>query len=100
MGLVQVADAPSYREIGFPDAVAAGAAAGVQPFIEQAKAKGGEFHGPLTRPDGAQLAEIAAIIDTGAIKATVSRVYGLADLAVAYDALATSRTRGKLVIAI
>ncbi|MBW8813625.1 MAG: NADP-dependent oxidoreductase [Caulobacterales bacterium] len=100
VGIVRVADAQSYREIGFPDAVATGAAAGVQPFIEQAKAKGGEFHGPLTRSDGAQLAEIGAIIDTGAIRATVSQVYGLADLAAAYDALATGRTRGKLVIAL
>lgn len=100
VGLVYMADSQAYRQIGFPDAMAAGAAAGVQPFIDQAKAKGGEYHGPLTRPDGTQLTEIGAIIDSGAIKATVSQVYGLADLAAAYDALATGRTRGKLVIAL
>jgi NADPH:quinone reductase-like Zn-dependent oxidoreductase len=100
IGLVRVADAQSYREMGFPDTVAAGAAAGVAPFIEQAQLKGAEFHGPLTRPDGAQLAQIAEIIDSGAIKATVSQVYGLADLTLAYEALATGRTRGKLVIEI
>lgn len=100
VGLVRMADVQSYREMGFPEAVAAGAAAGVQPFVEQAKAKGAEFHGPLTRPDGAELAAIGAIIDTGAIHASVTQAYGLADLAAAYDALATGRTRGKLVIEI
>jgi len=100
VGLVRVADAQSYREMGFPDAVAATAAAGVQPYVEQARAKRAAFHGPLTRPDGAQLAELAAIFDAGAIKATVTQVYGLADLPAAYDALATGRTRGKLVLKI
>jgi NADPH:quinone reductase-like Zn-dependent oxidoreductase len=98
VGLVRVADAQSYREMGFPEPVAAKAAAGVQPYIERARARGATFHGPLTRPDGAQLAEIAKAIDASAIKAVVSKSYGLGDLAAAYDALATGRTRGKLVI--
>jgi hypothetical protein len=59
---VHVADAQSYQEMGFPRPIAAAAAAGTQPFVEQAHARGGEFHGPLTRPDAAQLAEIVAII--------------------------------------
>ena len=98
VGLVRVADAQAYREIGFPPPVAEGAAAGVKPFVERARARGAEFHGPLTRPDGAQLAEIARVIDTAGIQAIVSRTYGLDDLAAAYDALAGGHTRGKLVI--
>jgi NADPH:quinone reductase-like Zn-dependent oxidoreductase len=100
VGLVRMADVQAYREMGFPEAVAAAAAAGVQPFVEQAKAKGAQFHGPLTRPDGAELAAIGAIIDTDAIRTSVTEIFALADLAAAYDALATGRTRGKLVISI
>ena len=100
VGLVRMADTQSYREIGFPEAVAAGAAAGVQAYIKQAHDRGAEFHGPLTKPDGAQLADIAAIVDTGAISATVTGTCGLEGLAAAYDALATGRTRGKLVVTI
>lgn len=100
VGLVRMADKQSYREIGFPEPVAEAAAAGIQPYVIQAQDRGAEFHGPLTKPDGAQLAEMAAIIDSGAISATVTGTYGLNELASAYDALATGRTRGKLVVTI
>lgn len=98
VGLVRVADVQSYREIGLPAPVAEGAAAGVKPFVERAAARKAEFHGPLTRPDGAQLAEIAKSIDAHGLKAHVSQVYSLDQLASAYDALAGGHTRGKLVI--
>jgi NADPH:quinone reductase-like Zn-dependent oxidoreductase len=98
VGLVRTADAQSYREMGFPASVAEQASAAVRPFIERAAARKAEFHGPLTRPDGAQLAEIAALIDTGAIRASVSAAYGLDQLAAAYESLAGGHTRGKLVI--
>lgn len=98
VGLVRVADAQAYGEAGFPPPVAQQAAAGIRSWIERAHARDTEFHGPLTRPDGAQLAEIARVIDTAAIRAPVSARYGLGDLAAAYDALASGHTRGKLVI--
>lgn len=98
VGLVRTADAQSYREMGFPAPVAEQASAAVRPFIERAAARNAEFHGPLTRPDGAQLAEIAALIDTGAIRASVSAAYRLDQLAAAYEVLAGGHTRGKLVI--
>ena len=98
VGLVRVADTQSYREIGFPPPVAEKAASAVQPFVERARARGAEFHGPLTRPDGAQLAEIAKVVDTANIRAVVSKTYGLDGLASAYEALAGGHTRGKLVI--
>src|SRR6201982_958844 len=48
IGLVRVADARSYREIGLPAPIAEQAAAGVQPFVERANARKASFHGPLT----------------------------------------------------
>ena len=98
VGLVRVADAQSYRDAGLPAAVAEQVAAGVRPFVERARARGASFHGPLTRPDGAQLAEIAQLVDRGAIRATVSKTYRLNELASAYEVLAGGHTRGKLVI--
>jgi NADPH:quinone reductase-like Zn-dependent oxidoreductase len=61
-------------------------------------ATGGPNSGPLTRPDGAQLAEIAQVVDSGAIRATVSNTYRLDELASAYEVLAGGHARGKLVI--
>jgi NADPH:quinone reductase-like Zn-dependent oxidoreductase len=98
VGLVRVADTQAYREIGFPPQVAEKAASAVQPFVERARARGAEFHGLLTRPDGTQLAEIARVVDAAKIRAVVSKTYGLDGLASAYEALAGGHTRGKLVI--
>jgi NADPH:quinone reductase-like Zn-dependent oxidoreductase len=72
----------------------------MQPFIEQAAARGASFHGPLTVPDGAQLAEIGAIIDATDIRATVTATYALDAVATAYDALGGGHTRGKVVVTI
>jgi NADPH:quinone reductase-like Zn-dependent oxidoreductase len=98
VGLVRVADAQAYREMGFPPPVAEKAAVSVLPFIERAHARTAEFHGPLTRPDGPQLAEIARIADAGAVRASVSKTYGLDGVAAAYETLAKGHTRGKLVV--
>ncbi|MDB5583648.1 MAG: NADP-dependent oxidoreductase [Bradyrhizobium sp.] len=98
VGLVRVADAQAYGEIGFPPPVAEGAAAAIVPFVQRAQARGAEFHGPLTRPDGAQLGEIAKLIDAQSFRAVVSKTYGFDGLASAYDALLGGHTRGKLVI--
>jgi len=98
VGLVRVADAKSFREAGLPAPIAEQAAAGVQPFVKRASARKASFHGPLTRPDGAQLAEIAQVVDSGAIRATVSKTYRLDELASACEVLAGGHARGKLVI--
>ena len=98
VGLVRVADTQSFREAGLPAPIAEQAAAGVRPFVERASARKATFHGPLTRPDGAQLAEIAQVVDSGAIRATVSKTYRLDQLASAYEVLAGGHARGKLVI--
>jgi len=98
VGLVRVADAKAYGEIGFPPQIAEKAAAGIQPFVERARQRGGEFHGPLTRPDGAQLADIGTVVDRAPIRAVVSKTFGLDGLASAYETLAGGHTRGKLVV--
>lgn len=98
VGLVKVADAQAYRSLGLPEAVAAAAAAGVAPYIELARRRGGSFHGLLTRPDGEQLGQIGALVDAGVIQASVSSVFRLDQLTEAYAEMASGRTRGKVVI--
>src|ERR1700738_194683 len=100
VGLVRVADERAWTETGVPAQIAADLAKGNRPYCALAAERGVEFHGPLTRADGAQLAEIAALVDAGSIKPLVSQVFGLDELAKAYDTMASQRTRGKVVIAI
>lgn len=98
VGLVLVADVQSFQEMGLPYPAAAAAAAGVRPYVERAAARGATFHGPLTRTSGAQMAKIAALVQAGAIKPTVTAVYSLEELGDAYDVLASNHARGKLVV--
>jgi NADPH:quinone reductase-like Zn-dependent oxidoreductase len=98
--LVRVADERAWTETGVPAQIAADLAKGNRPYCALAAERGVEFHGPLTRADGAQLAEIAALVDAGSIKPLVSQVFGLDELAKAYDTMASQRTRGTVVIAI
>jgi NADPH:quinone reductase-like Zn-dependent oxidoreductase len=67
IGLVQVADVEAYMSVGLSEPIAKAAAAVASKFSELARARGGEFHGPLTRPDGAQLGEIARLVDSGVL---------------------------------
>ena len=100
VGLRRVSDERAWLEFGEPADVAAKIAQHNLPFRTLATERGVEFHGPLTRSDGGQLAEIAALVDAGAIKPIVTQVFTLSDLPSAYDILARGRTRGKLVIAV
>lgn len=50
------------------------------------------------RPDGAKLAELAAIADRGALRVEVAQTYPLDRVADAFDASRAGHTRGKLVI--
>jgi NADPH:quinone reductase-like Zn-dependent oxidoreductase len=52
----------------------------------------------VRKPDGAQLAQIAALVDRGVIRAIVDRTYPLARVADAHRAIETGRTRGKIVL--
>ena len=100
VGLKKVSDERAWIEFGQPADVAANIAAHNRPYRELAAECGVEFHGPLTRSDGGQLAEIAGLVDAGKIKPIVTHVFGLSQLAEAYDMMAAGRTRGKVVIAV
>ena len=52
------------------------------------------------RPSGAQLAEIAEMIDAGTIKPSVEATYSLSDVAKSHAHLEAGHTRGKVVIEI
>jgi len=98
VGLVRMSDAHAFMALGMPEAMAKAAAAATAPYEALAQARHAEFHGPITRPDGSQLAEIADLVRKGILKPVVSQVFPLDRLADAYAAAATGRTRGKLVI--
>lgn len=98
VGLVGLADARSFMELGMPEPMARVAAAGVAGFESLAASRNVEFHGPVTRPDGGQLEEIAKLVEAGVLKAVVSQVFPLDRLDDAYAAVATGRTRGKVVV--
>ncbi|MEU8824767.1 NADP-dependent oxidoreductase [Streptomyces sp. NPDC048636] len=100
IGLVRSTDARAYREAGVPGPLARLAARGTAAARRQAAAGGVAYHGPLTRPDGRQLARIAALVDEGTIRPVVSETFALGELGRAYDALAGGHVRGKLVVAI
>lgn len=73
---------------------------GLPTNAEAAKAEGKTAGAIMVRPDAAQLAEIAARIDRGELKPTVSAVFPLADAASAHRQSETGKTRGKIVLAI
>lgn len=49
-------------------------------------------------PDGAMLDELAALIESGAVKPVIDSAYPMAQVSEAYDHLATGRAKGKVVI--
>ena len=51
-------------------------------------------------PDGEQLAEIAQLVELGAIRPLVAEVFPLADVAAAHRSLESGHTRGKIAIAV
>jgi NADPH:quinone reductase-like Zn-dependent oxidoreductase len=65
---------------------------------EAAAARGVRGTGMLTQPNGAQLAEIAAFFDTGAVKPVVSAVLPLAEAAQAHALAGSGHGRGKIVL--
>ena len=49
---------------------------------------------------GVQLQEIATLIDQGSVKPVIERIYPLSEVKIAFDAVASRRTRGKIVLEI
>jgi NADPH:quinone reductase-like Zn-dependent oxidoreductase len=100
VGLRKVSDERAWIEFGQSPEVAERIAKQNLPYRAVADECGVEFHGPLTRSDGGQLAEIAAVVDARKIKPVVTHVFELPDLPKAYDVMASGRTRGKIVISV
>ncbi|PYC79443.1 alcohol dehydrogenase [Streptomyces tateyamensis] len=55
-------------------------------------------HWIWVRPDGAELAELAAAVDRGALTVEIAQTFSLEQVGEAFDASRTGHTRGKLVI--
>ncbi|WP_153040204.1 NADP-dependent oxidoreductase [Actinoplanes sp. TFC3] len=54
----------------------------------------------LVEPDGTALATIAGLIDSGVVRVEVAKVYPLTQVADAHVAMASGRTRGKIVLSV
>lgn len=71
---------------------------GMEPSQEKAKAAGVRAQAVYLSPNGAQLSQIAALIDAGTVKTTLSGVFPLAEAAKAQELVKTGHTRGKIVL--
>ena len=63
-----------------------------------AKDRGARYSFLFVRPDGAQLAQIGRIIDTGSIRPVIDRVFPFDETKEALDYLETGRAKGKVVV--
>jgi NADPH:quinone reductase-like Zn-dependent oxidoreductase len=67
-------------------------------LLEDAAAAGVRATGFQVAPDGSTLAVISRLLESGAVKVYVDRVFDLADAAEAHRAIESGHTRGKLVL--
>lgn len=82
-----------------PGAVLLQVAPGGNPgTAEKARAAGVDMLGIMVHPDGAQLAEIAALVDSGEVVTHVDAVFALEEVAQAHDLIQEGHTRGKIVL--
>jgi NADPH:quinone reductase-like Zn-dependent oxidoreductase len=65
---------------------------------EAAAAHGVRGEGILVHPDGAQLTQIAALVESGDLKPVVAEVFPLAQTARAHELSQTGHVRGKIVL--
>ncbi|TQJ75652.1 NADP-dependent oxidoreductase [Streptomyces sp. SLBN-31] len=75
-----------------------GAYVGVRPGGEPASVRGVRTTSVAVRPDGARLAELAALVDQGVLTLRVAETYPLDDVAKAHARLAEGGFRGRLVL--
>jgi hypothetical protein len=54
----------------------------------------------VMRPNGAQLAIVARLVDAGVLQPRLGRVLPLADAGLAFELLHTQGTRGKIVLSV
>jgi NADPH:quinone reductase-like Zn-dependent oxidoreductase len=67
-------------------------------MAEEAAAAGGRATGYRVSPDGATLAVISRLLESGAVKVYVDQVFDLEDAADAHRAIESGHTRGKVVL--
>src|SRR6476660_1234618 len=68
------------------------------PSVEKAKALGVRAAFVAGHPSGAQLTEIAKIIDSGKLKLTIDRILPLSEVRRAHELSKSGHTRGKIVL--
>ncbi len=68
--------------------------------LKAAKARGVGYSFLFMRADGAQLTQIAQLIDAGVIRPVVDRVFPFAQTAEALAYVETGRAKGKVVITV
>lgn len=71
-----------------------------QPSEDEARRLGINALGYMARPNGAQLAEIAKLIDIGKIKPFIMATYPLAEVRAAHERAEKQHTRGKIVLSV
>lgn len=67
-------------------------------IIGLAKRRGARYAFHFVRPDGGQLAQLAALLDAGSIHPVIDRVFPFAEAKDALASLARGRARGKVVV--
>ena len=81
-----------------PDGALVAVAAPSEALKEQAGKLGRRVLSLQVRPDGAQLARIAALIDAGKVTTTVAAVFPLAEASAAHELSRLGHTRGKIIL--
>jgi NADPH:quinone reductase-like Zn-dependent oxidoreductase len=71
-----------------------------QELAAEVEAAGRKFIGISVQPDGAALAELAALVDRGAIRPHVSEVLPLAEVGKAHELIEQGHTQGKIVLTV
>src|SRR5205085_675073 len=69
-----------------------------QPSQQLAKEHDVRAAGILVKPDAPELAQIAKLIESGAVKPVVTQVFPLTDAAKAHELSQTHHVRGKIVL--
>lgn len=66
----------------------------------KARRQGVDYSFLFMRADGSQLAKIASLVDAGAIRPVIDRVFAFADLPAAMARVESGRARGKVVVSV
>ncbi|MNK94048.1 hypothetical protein D3C87_1142380 [compost metagenome] len=69
-------------------------------ILKRAKSRGVDYSFLFMRAEGQQLREIAKLIDNGAIRPVVDKVFPFARTADALAYVETGRAKGKVVVAV